>query len=158
MYRRSGQDAAITSVGGTVMPNMLTALDCVYLRHIMDMLVGVIQQADSTPIAQDNNACIFLVKGSGMYNRAKYIDARIYRIREKSESGRVKLYKVAGQNQPADIFTKSLPRLSLVKDRHSLMGELPTAELSYILSLYLFLYDFGVHILCAMSLLSEMMG
>jgi len=93
-----------------------------------------------------------------MYNRAKHIDTRIYRIREKSESGQVKLYKVGGENQPADIFTKSLPRLSLVKDRHSLMGELPTAELRYILSLYLFLYDFGVHILCAMSLLSEMMG
>jgi hypothetical protein len=36
------------------MPNMLTALDCLYLRHIMGMLVGVMQQAYSTPIAQDN--------------------------------------------------------------------------------------------------------
>jgi hypothetical protein len=70
------------------------------------------KQDSPTPIAQDNNACIFLVKGSGMYNRAKHIDTRIYRIREKSESGQVKLYKVAGENQPADIFTKSLPRSS----------------------------------------------
>jgi hypothetical protein len=54
MYRRSGQDSVITSVGGTVMPNMLTDLDCLYLRHIMGMLVGVMQQADSTPITQDN--------------------------------------------------------------------------------------------------------
>ena len=54
MYRRSGQDSVISSVGGTVMPNMLTALDCLYLRHIMGMSVGVMQQAYSTPIAQDN--------------------------------------------------------------------------------------------------------
>jgi hypothetical protein len=95
-----------------------------------------------------------------MYNRAKHIDTRIYRIREKSESGEVKLYQVAGENQPADIFTTSLPRPSLVKHRHSLMGELPTAyfALRYIFSLYLFLYDFGVYILCAISLLSKMMG
>ena len=40
-----------------------------------------------------------------MYNRAKLIDTRIYRIRELSESGEVKLFKVAGENQPVDIFT-----------------------------------------------------
>ena len=173
-YRRSGQDASVTSVGDTVQSNTLTAsadahhagakdrrsvsgwalmlngaavtwsskrqpvtaisstesefyslskcaLDCVYLRRIMDML-GY-KQVSPTPIAQDNNACIFLVKGSGMYNRAKHIDTRIYRIRELSESGEVKLFKVAGENQPVDIFTKSLSRPSFMKHRSSLMGE-----------------------------------
>ena len=57
-----------------------------------------------------NNACICLVKGSDMYNRAKHIDAWIYRIKEMSESREVNLYKVAGEIQPADIFTKSMPR------------------------------------------------
>ncbi len=57
-----------------------------------------------------------------MYNRAKHVDTRIYRIRELSESGEVKLFKVAGENQPADIFTKSLPRPSFMKHRSSLMG------------------------------------
>ena len=101
------------------------ALDCVYLRRIMEML-GY-KQTNPTPIAQDNNACIFLVKGSGMYNRAKHIDTRVYRIRELSESGEVKIYKVAGENQPADIFTKSLPRPAFEKHRSSLMGERPYA-------------------------------
>ena len=81
------------------------------------------KQSLPTPIVQDNNACIFLVKGSGMYNRAKHIDTRIYRIKDLSESGEVKLYKVAGENQPADIFTKSLPRAVFLKHRKSLMGE-----------------------------------
>ena len=40
------------------------------------------KQTGPTPMAQDNKACIYLVKGSGMYNRAKHIDTRIYRIRE----------------------------------------------------------------------------
>jgi hypothetical protein len=70
------------------------ALDCAYLCRIMEMM-GY-RQPLPTPIAQDNNVCIFLVKGSGMYNRAKDIDTRIYHIKELSESGEVKLYKVAG--------------------------------------------------------------
>jgi len=40
------------------------------------------KQSGATSIAQDNNACIFLVKGSGMYNQARHIDTRVYRIRE----------------------------------------------------------------------------
>ena len=56
------------------------ALECVYLRRVMEIM-GY-KQSGPTLIAQDNNACIYLVKGSGMYNCAKHIDTRIYRIRE----------------------------------------------------------------------------
>jgi hypothetical protein len=52
------------------------ALDCVSLRRVMEIM-GY-KQNGPTLIAQDNNACIYLVKGSGMCNRAKHIDARIY--------------------------------------------------------------------------------
>ena len=59
------------------------------------------KQFNPTPIPQDNNACIFLVKGSGMYNRAKHIDTRIYCIRDLSETGEVTIYKVSwGQLVP----------------------------------------------------------
>ena len=44
----------------------LCGLDCFYLRRMMDMM-GY-KQSGATTIAQDNNACIYLVKGSGMYN------------------------------------------------------------------------------------------
>ena len=47
---------------------------------MIDMM-GYKQRA-ATHIAQDNNACIYLVKGSGMYNRARHIDTQVYRIRE----------------------------------------------------------------------------
>ncbi len=74
-----------------------------------------------------------------MYNRAKHIDTRIYRIREMSESGEVNVYKTSGGNQPSDILTKSCSRPSFVKHRSSLMGECPSAEsivgIYYLLSL-----------------------
>jgi len=97
------------------------ALDCVYLRRILD-LMGY-KQAVPTLIAQDNNACIYLVKGAGMYQRAKHIDTRIYRVRELSASGDVSLYKVPGEYQPADLFTKGLPRMAFERHRRYLMGE-----------------------------------
>ena len=84
------------------------ALDSVYLRRMLEMM-GY-KQSRPTWIAQDNAACIYLVKGAGMYNRAKHIDTRIYRIRELSsgDSPEVEVYKIAGESQPADIFTKGL--------------------------------------------------
>ena len=101
------------------------ALDCVYLRRVME-LMGY-KQKHPTFIAQDNAACIYIVKGSGMYNRAKHIDTRIYRVRELStgEDPEVDVYKIAGEYQPADIFTKGLPRVAFERHRATLMGEVP---------------------------------
>ena len=101
------------------------ALDYVYLRRVMD-LMGYAQEGP-TPIAQDNNAYISLVKGSGMYARAKHIDTRVHRVREFSAGPepQVRLYKIAGDYQPADIFTKGLPRVAFERHRRALMGESP---------------------------------
>jgi len=90
---------------------------------MMDMM-GY-KQIAATAIAQDNNACIFLVKGSGMYNRARHIDTRVYRIRELATRAtpEVMLFKIAGTEQPSDLFTKGLPRPAFEKYRTILMGE-----------------------------------
>jgi len=81
----------------------------------------------ATPIAQDNNACIYLVKGSGMYNQARHIDTCVYRICELATGATpgVHLYTITGEDQPSDISTKGLPRLAFEKHRVVLMGELP---------------------------------
>jgi len=99
------------------------ALDCVYLRRIMELL-GY-EQTAPTLIAQDDNARIFLVKGSGMYVRAKHIDTRVHRVREfaSGDKPEVKLYKIAGEYQPADIFTKGLPRVVFQRHCRTIMGE-----------------------------------
>ena len=70
------------------------------------------QQTAPNLIAQDNNAFIFLVKGSGMYARAKHIDNRVHRVREFAlgDKPEVKLYKITREYQPTGTFTKSLPR------------------------------------------------
>ena len=89
-------------------------------------LMGYPQEGPNT-IAQDNNACIFLVKGSGMYARAKHIDTCVHRVREFAAGPelQVKLYKIPEEYQPADIFTKVLPKVAFDRHRRTLMGKSP---------------------------------
>jgi len=101
------------------------ALNCVpvYLRRVMELL-GY-EKTAPTLIAQDNNAYIFLVKESGMYERAKHIDTRVHRVREfaAGDKPELKHYKIAGEYQPADMFTKELPRMPFQRHRRTSMGE-----------------------------------
>jgi len=92
---------------------------------MMEMM-GYKQRA-ATPIAQDNNVCIYLVKGSSMYNRARHIDTRVCRIRELTSrpSPEAWHFKIASEDQPSDLFTKGLPRPAFEKHRAVLMGEVP---------------------------------
>jgi len=62
-----------------------------------------------------------------MYNQARHIDMRVYLIRELATGAtpEVRLYKIAGEDQPTNIFTKVLPRPSFEKRRVVLMDKMP---------------------------------
>ena len=98
------------------------ALECLYVRRIMSLLG--FEKKSPTLIAQDNNACIYLTQGARIYHKAKHIDTRIYRVRELSSgiNPEIKLWKVGGEHQPSDIFTKDLPRQAFERHHRSLMG------------------------------------
>ena len=73
------------------------------------------QQNEPTPIAQDNMDCIYLTQGTRMYHKAKYIDTRVYKVREVSSRERpeVKLWKIDGSDQPSDYSLKRFPGFRL---------------------------------------------
>jgi hypothetical protein len=52
-----------------------------------------------------------------MYSWANHMDTRVYRVRELSsgESPEVEVSKIAREYQPANIFTKGLPRAVFAK-------------------------------------------
>ena len=90
------------------------------------------RQHPSRKIDVDNDACIYLVMGSGMYNgfghvQARHIDTRVYLICElaSERSPEVQLFNIAGKDQPSDIFTKGLPRPAFEKHMAVLMAETP---------------------------------
>jgi len=111
MIAWSSKRQPVTAISSTESVSQC-ALDCVYLRRIMELLRY--QQTAPNLIAQDKNVCIFLIKGSGMYAHAKHIDTRVHRVKKfaAGDKPKVKLYKIAGEYKPADIFTKGLPRVA----------------------------------------------
>ena len=60
-----------------------------------------------------------------MYARAKHINTRVHRVREfaAGDKPEVKIYKIAGEYQLADIFTKGLPWVAFQRHCRTLMGE-----------------------------------
>ena len=99
---------AISSTEGELYSVSLFGLDCVYLRRMMDMM-GYTQIA-ATAIAQDNNACILLVKGSGMYNRSRHIDSHQgARHRRDTGSQAVQDHRHGTAIKPLHLRMSSLP-------------------------------------------------
>jgi len=92
------------------------------------------KQRAATPIAQDNNACIYLMKGPGIYNRARHIDTQVYQIRELESEPcpEVRLFRIDSEDQPSDVFTnfRGLPKPAFEKHRAVLMDEVPCDYIS----------------------------
>jgi hypothetical protein len=62
------------------------------------------------PLCGDNQGSIFIASNPVQEKRTKHIDIRYHYIREVVESGKVKLYFVQTDQNPADMFTKNLSR------------------------------------------------
>jgi len=62
---------------------------------------------------------------SGMYAGAKHIDICFHRVREFAAGDKpgMNFHKIAGEYQPADIFTKGLSRVAFQCHRQTIMGE-----------------------------------
>ena len=68
-----------------------------------------------------NQAAIFLAINPAVEQRTKHIDIRHHYIREQVETKVIDLYHIAGEENPADLFTKPLPVVKVEKFR-SLIG------------------------------------
>ena len=69
------------------------------------------------PLYLDNQAAIFLMINPAVEHRTKHIDIRHHYIREQYEERVVEPFHVAGEENPADLFTKSLPVVKVEKFR-----------------------------------------
>ena len=72
----------------------------------------------ATTICVDNQAAIFLAIIPAVEWRTKHIDIRHHYIREQVETKVIDLYHIAGEENPADLFTKPLPIVKVEKFRN----------------------------------------
>ena len=69
------------------------------------------------PLCSDNQAAIFLTINPAVERRTKHIDIQHHYIREQYEEKVIEPFHVAGEENPADLFTKSLPVIKVEKFR-----------------------------------------
>jgi len=105
----------------------LRGLDYAYLRCMMEIMgytqIGAISNV------QDKNACMFPAKGSGMYNWARHIDNRVYRIRELATSAtlKVKLFQDCMRGSAVRPLHRGRAEAGM-KYKAVLMGEVPLTQ------------------------------
>ena len=69
------------------------------------------------PLCLDNQAAIFLMINPAVKRCTKHIDIRHHYIREQYEEKVIELFHVVGEENPADLFTKSLPVIKVERFR-----------------------------------------
>ena len=99
---------ALSTTEAEYMAACAAVQEAVYLRQLLSDLK--FEQEGATVIFEDNKGCIDLSENPIHYKRTKHIDIRYHYIREKVESGEIKLTYIHSQAQLADLLTKPLPK------------------------------------------------
>lgn len=87
-------------------------------------------QQHSIPLAIDNAAALKLTKNPEFHGRTKHINIRHHFIRECVENGDITPSWISGKENPADLFTKPLPKSLFFQNVSLLGGGLPTTSLA----------------------------
>jgi hypothetical protein len=106
---------ALSSAEAEYMAACAATQEAVYLRRLLEGLG--FKQEGATLILEDNQGCIALSENPVHHQRTKHIDVRYHFVRERVESGEVKLVYVPTEHQLADLLTKPLfkPRVELLR-------------------------------------------
>jgi hypothetical protein len=83
--------------------------EAVWLRQLLCEL-GHSQDGAPTALYEDNEGCISLSENWRAERRTKHIEIQYHYVREQVEAKRVKLERISTAKQPADGFTKALPK------------------------------------------------
>ena len=69
------------------------------------------------PLCSDNQAAIFLMVNPAVKCQTKHIDIQHHYIWEQYENKVIEHFHIAGTDNPADLFTKSLPVIKVEQFR-----------------------------------------
>ena len=98
-----------------------TALDVVGLRNLLKE-IGL-SQNNPTIVYCDNQPAIRICHNAGsLSNKTKYLDIKIFKIRELIANKEVMVSYIKSQRNVSDIFTKALPPQQFVYLRDQLTG------------------------------------
>ena len=100
----------------------VAAQEAKFLIQLLQCLVVGDTSINSCTLYGDNQGSIALAKNPVHHLRSKHIDIRYHFIREEVQKGTVNLVYVPTNDNAADIFTKPMPRIKLMKFKSIIMG------------------------------------
>ncbi len=89
------------------------------LRNLL-LEAGVISPDFTIPVYCDSACAVAIFSRVGSHGRLKHVDVRLHHVREKSEAKEIRVVKVAGITNRADLLTKPLPRDAFERAREML--------------------------------------
>ena len=110
---------ALSSCEAEFMAATEAAKQAIWLQELFSEMVG--EACVKITIRVDNKSAIALTKNPVFHGRSKHIHRRFHFIRECVENEQVEVEHVPGNEQRADILTKSLGRIKF-KEMRSLIG------------------------------------
>ena len=110
---------ALSSCEAEFMAATEVAKQAIWLQEFLSEVIG--KACEKVTIRVDNKSAIALTKNPVFHGRSKHIHRRFHFIRECVENEQVEMEHVPGNEQRADILTKSLGRIKF-KEMRSLIG------------------------------------
>lgn len=93
---------------------------CRQIMWIVNLFSELGWKMTQVPIFADNTGSIFIGSNPVAERRTKHIDIRYHYVRERVEDKSVEIFFVDGSKNPADMFTKNLPKPLFVQFRKHL--------------------------------------
>ena len=108
---RAQKTIALSSTEAEYMGLSDCSRQCVWIKTLMSELQIPIK---TFPICADNQGSIFIGQNPVQERCTKHIDVRYHFIRQCVEDKKIKLFFIAGSENPADMFTKNLSKIKFL--------------------------------------------
>jgi hypothetical protein len=117
---------ALSTSEAEYMAAAAAAQQAIWIKNLLEEL-GIVFKQPCT-LREDNQTCILMAKNPEHVTRMKHIDIRHHFLREKIESGEIKIEYEPTGSMIADMLTKGLPRDQFIKLRTT-AGLIPSQQL-----------------------------
>ena len=97
-----------------------TAQEVIYFRRTLHFLGW--EQQHATPVMEDNTAAEAICSSEIATKRSRFIDVRYHYCRQMQQESEIDVRRCDTRDMRADMFTKALPLVTLVKHWRSLCG------------------------------------
>ena len=100
------QTVAMSTVEAEYQAGAAAAREALWIRQVLRELE--VPQEEPTRILEDNQGCISSSKNPEVHSRSKHIDIKHHFLRERVETGEVRLEYCSSERMTADLMTKAL--------------------------------------------------